>query len=244
MRILLLNGNTTAFVTDTAVAEARRVASPGTEIVPATARRGPRIIGTRFENALAQREMIALAAAHANEIDALLIAVSYDTALPALREVLPVPVIGMTEAALVTAHMTGGRIGLVTLGVRVQPVYRELIAGYGLAGRTVGWRTVESAKAYSPGDTGELDAMVTQACLDLVALDMAEVIVLLGAVMAGAPRRIQDQIPVPLIEGIASGIAQAELLVRLALPKPRVGSYALPGRRQLDGLEPEISSLL
>ena len=33
MRILVLNANTTDFVTETAAAEARRVASPGTEIV-------------------------------------------------------------------------------------------------------------------------------------------------------------------------------------------------------------------
>jgi len=32
--LLVLNANTTEFVTDTAAAEARRVASPGTEIVP------------------------------------------------------------------------------------------------------------------------------------------------------------------------------------------------------------------
>ena len=37
MRILVLNANTTDFVTQTAADEARRVASPGTEISAATA---------------------------------------------------------------------------------------------------------------------------------------------------------------------------------------------------------------
>ena len=36
MRILVLNANTTPFVTETAAAEARKVAAPGTEIVEAT----------------------------------------------------------------------------------------------------------------------------------------------------------------------------------------------------------------
>ena len=244
MRLLLINGNTTAFVTDAAAAEARLAASPGTEIVAVTGRTGARIIGTRFENALAQPEMIALAAAHREGIDAMLIAVSYDTALPALRELLAVPVVGMTEAALVTAHMAGGRIGLVSLGRRVQPVYRELVAAYGLDRRIAGWRTIESTKAFAPGDTAELEALLVGACNELVEEDLAEVIVLLGAVMAGVPRRLQDRVPVPLLEGIRAGVGQAELLARLGLAKPRAGSYALPGPRELSGVAPEILALL
>jgi len=46
---------------------------------------------------------------------------------------LNVPVVGMTEAALLTACMLGGPIGLIGFGTRVWPIYRELIDGYGLA---------------------------------------------------------------------------------------------------------------
>jgi allantoin racemase len=244
MRILLINGNTTPFVTETAAAEARRVAAPGTEIVAVTGTTGARIITTRFENAIAQREMVALAARHVDGMDAVLIAVSYDTALPALRELLPIPVVGMTEAALATAHLIGGRIGLVTMTRRAQPVYRELVEGYGLAGRVCGWRTIDDTRAYAPGDTSAVDALLVEACNDLVERELAEVIVLLGAVMAGAPLRLQDGVPVPLLDGIACGVAQAEVLVRLNRPKPQVGSYALPGFRHLDGVEPEITELL
>ena len=53
MRILVLNANTTDFVTQTAAAEARRVASPGTEIVTATADFGAAIVATRSEHAIA-----------------------------------------------------------------------------------------------------------------------------------------------------------------------------------------------
>lgn len=244
MRLLLINGNTTPFVTDAAAAEARLAASPGTEIVAVTGRSGAGIIGTRFENALAQREMIALAATHGLGMDAVLIAVSYDTALPALRELLAVPVVGMTEAALLTAHMAGGRIGLVSLGRRVQPVYRELVTAYGLDRRIAGWRTIESTKAFAPGDTAELDALLAGACNELVEEELAEVIVLLGAVMAGVPRRLRARVPVPILEGIATGVGQAELLARLGLAKPRTGSYALPGPRELTGVEPEILALV
>src|SRR5947209_4478256 len=70
MRILVLNANTTPFVTETAANEAKRVASPGTEIVPATADFGAAIVGTRSEHAIAEHAAVVLAARHAPGCDA------------------------------------------------------------------------------------------------------------------------------------------------------------------------------
>ena len=158
MRILVLNANTTDFVTQTAATEARRVASPGTEIVTATADFGAAIVATRSEHAIAEHAAVVLAARHAPDCDAVVIAVSYDTGLKALREMLNVPVVGMTEAALLSACMLGGPIGLISFGKRVWPIYRELIDGYGLGGRIAGKRVLENTSAYKPGDYSALDA--------------------------------------------------------------------------------------
>ena len=117
MRFLLINGNTSAFVTERAVEEAQRAVSSGTEIVGVTGETGARIIATRVENALAERELITLAAKHGKGVDGVLIAVSFDTALPALRELMPVPLIdGIAAAthqleALISMNLTKARIG-------------------------------------------------------------------------------------------------------------------------------------
>src|SRR5258708_34302624 len=113
MRILVLNANTTDFVTETAAAEARRVAAPSTEIIAVTADFGAAIGATRAEHAVAEHAAVVLAARHAPGCDAGGIAGSYDTGLKALREVLPIPVVGMTEAPLPTASMLGGAVGVV-----------------------------------------------------------------------------------------------------------------------------------
>lgn len=244
MRLLLLNANTTAFVTDLAAAEARRVCAPGTEIVPVTAVSGPAIIGTRVENALAERSAVELAAQHATGCDGVLIAVSYDTGLGALREALHIPVVGMTEAAVHTACMLGGRIGLIGFGRRVEALYRERITLYGLDTRVAGWRSLESKAPFQPGDTSAFDAQVAEAARALVENDGAEVIVLLGAVMAGAPRRIEAAVPVPVLDGIRCGLLQLELLVRLNARKPTAGSYALPGARIVSGETEAVAALL
>lgn len=243
MRLLLINSNTSDVVTAKVLAGARLAAATGTEVAAVCGDFGARVIGTRSENAIAEHGTVALAAKHAAGFDAVVIAVSYDTGLRAARELLPVPVVGMTEASLLTACMLGGRFGVITFGRRVQPMYRELVDGYGLAARIAGWRNVESTAAYQPGNDARLDDLLVATACDLVDRDMAEVIVLTGAVMAGMAARLQPALPVPMVDGVTCGVRQAELLVRSRYPKPSTGSYAAPGEREIVNVPPEIRAM-
>ncbi len=90
MRILVMNANTTEFVTETAAAEERAVwRPPGTEIVHRHRgiRRSHRGDTQRARGCRARGEVV-IAARHAPGCDAVVIAVSYDTGLKALRELL------------------------------------------------------------------------------------------------------------------------------------------------------------
>jgi allantoin racemase len=240
VRILVVNSNTSTIVTDKVTAEARIAAGSGTEILAVTGSFGARVIGTRAEHAIAEHSTIALAAAHGGDCDAMVVAVSYDTGVRGARELLPIPVIGMTEAGLLTACMLGGRIGIVTFGRRVLPLYQELVASYGLASRVAGYRVLESTAAYGRGAHPELDVEIVAAASHLVDHDGAEAIVLTGAVMAGVPRRLQPLVRVPVVDCIAAGVRQAELLVRMALPKATTGSYAAPTGRELVNVDDAI----
>jgi allantoin racemase len=155
-----------------------------------------------------------------------------------------VPVVGMTEAALLTACMLGGPIGLISFGKRVWPIYRELIEGYGLKGRIAGSRVSENTAAYKPGDYSALDAELVALARDLIEKDGAESIVVLGAVMAGAARRIEGQIPVPVVDGMRCAIPQVEALVRIGARKPATGSYAPTGARKVSALDPALTAML
>src|SRR4051812_25200197 len=240
MRILVVNANTSPVVTGKVIAGAKASAAPGTEIIAVTGTFGPRIIASRSENAIAEHSTIALVSRHAHDCDAVVIAVSYDTGARGARELLPIPVVGMTEAGLLTACMLGGRIGVIVFGRRVLPMYQEVVAGYGLASRIAGWRAIESTAAYARGAHPELDAEIVTVARDLIERDGAESIVLTGAVMAGVPRRLQPSIPVPVVDCIAAGIHQCELLVRMQLPKPQTGSYAMPAGRELVNVDAAI----
>ncbi|MEO8684827.1 MAG: aspartate/glutamate racemase family protein, partial [Devosia sp.] len=111
MRLLLLNANTTCAVTDFCVDAARRFARPDTIISGSTGQFGAANITSRAQNVVAGHALIDLVQQHASNHDCILIAVSYDTALLAAREISQIPVIG--EAALRSASLVGRRIGLV-----------------------------------------------------------------------------------------------------------------------------------
>jgi allantoin racemase len=242
MRLLVANPNTTPQVTELCAAAARAVAAPGTEIVPLTGGFGARIINSRAENAIAGHAMLALLAENIADADAVLLAVSYDTALLAARELLPVPVVGMTEASMHAACLLGTRFGLVTFGTPA--VYRELVAQQGLTTRLAGIRAIVASPVDAYSNPQTVDDLVAAAACSLVEEAEAEVVVLCGAAMAGMPGRIAARVGVPVIDGIASGVGMCEMLVRLRTAKARSGSLAHPGERPTIGLAAPLAKLL
>jgi len=243
MQILVVNANTSPSVTDIVAAEARRAAAADTEIRAVTGTFGARVITTRTENAIAQHAMVDLMARHHAGCDAAVIAVSFDTGLGAAREMLPVPVVGMTEAALLTACLVGGRFGLVTFGRGSVPLYREVVEGHGLAGRLAAIEPIEAAALDAYGDPEGVQAALGAAALRLVDGHGAEAVILAGAAMAGMARHVQPDVPVPVLDGVDCAVRLAELLARLGLPKPRTGSFAAPPAKELVGVDPAIGAL-
>ncbi len=239
MRLLVCNANTTVAITKLCADAARAAASPGTEIMEATPRFGPAVIATRAENAIAAHGVLDTLADHAGRVDAVVLAVSYDTALEAARAAMPCPVVGMTEAAAMTACLLGGRFGLVTFSAPA--LYRELLAAYGLAGRLSGIAMIGATATDALDDPDAVDAKVADAAARLAA-EGADAVLLAGAAMAGMDRRITTT--VPLICGLAAGTRMAEMLVRAGYRKPQAGSYAAPSGRASTGLSGPLAALL
>ncbi|MCS6920954.1 MAG: aspartate/glutamate racemase family protein [Elioraea sp.] len=239
MRLLLVNANTTAAITEACTAAARRAAAPGTEIVPATARFGPAVIANRAENAIAAHAVLDLLAECAEGCDAVLLAVSFDTGLAAARELLRVPLLGMTEAACLFACALGGRFGLISFSSAA--MYRELIEGYGLGSRLAGIALIEAAPAAVSAEPERVAAKVIDAARTL-AESGAESAILAGAAFSALWPRLAEGAPVPLIDGIAAGVKLAEALAALGLAPP--SRAAPPAPRPSLGLSPALAALL
>ena len=239
MQLLLANANTTEAITALCATAARAAASPSTTIIPATPRFGPAVIATRVENAIASHALLELLAEHLGTVDGVLLAVSHDTALDAARQLMPCPVLGMTEAACLVAMTQGGRFGLVTFGG--VEMYRELLARHGFSARLAGLAGVDATPQESLADPAGVAAKVQLAIAGLVAQG-ADSVVLGGAAMAGMGARLVAD--VPLLDGIACGVRLLEGIVGLGLKRPGVGSYAAPAGRTVDGVSAALAGRL
>jgi allantoin racemase len=94
-------------------------------------------------------------------------------------------------------------------------IAEELVAGYGLSSRLAGIAPLGTeAAAILAQPAVAVDAIVDAGRL-LVARDRVDVVVLIGAVMAGLPEAVQPRIPVPVVEGVSAAVVLVESLVRL-----------------------------
>lgn len=240
MKILLINPNMSAFVTERMVSAAQASLGGGCSVTGVTARKGPAIVGSRVENALAAANALELGAEHAKGMDAVLLGISTDAGLLPLRELLDIPVVGMLEAALLTACQLGGRIGLLTLGPRMLPVYQEQAAAYGLSGRMHGWLALELPGAFGQNPSAADHDEIASHGAGLVREQALDVLVLSGAVLAGSRPTIQTRVPVPVIDGVEAAAWQAVALAGLKPPAHQAGSYARAQGRTLHGLAPDL----
>ena len=244
MKILVVNPNISPSVTELIRAEAVRSASSGTEITTLTAQFGVAYIETRFEAMIGAYATAEQVAANLPGHDAVVVAAFGDPGLTALREVLTVPVTGMTEAALSTACQLGGKFSIVSISPRMRGWYLDTVHAYHLSTRLASFRALnEPPKNVATVQMDQSDRLIALA-EQCVREDGADVIVLAGAPLAGLARSIKHLLPVPIVDGVSSAIQQAELLVRLSPAKAQEGSYALPPEKANQGLSTHLQALI
>jgi allantoin racemase len=243
-RLLFINPNISDSVSELIRAEAQRSAAPGTEIEVLTAPFGVAYIETRFEALIGAYAAAQLAAEHHERFDAVVVAAFGDPGLPGLREALPCPVTGLTEAALASACLLGNRFSIVAISQRIRAWYRETVQSYGLEGRLASIRGLDEPLAdigNVQGNQGERLVALAERC---VAEDGADVIVLAGAPLAGLARSLRGRLPVPAVDGVSSAERHAETLVALQAGRATRGSFAPPPQKPNKGLPPAIARLL
>jgi len=228
MRILVVNVNTTASMTESIGAQARAAAEPGTEIVALTPFIGAESCEGNYESYLAAVAVMDRVLAYDEPYDAVIQAGFGEHGREGLQELLEVPVVDITEAAVHLAYLLGHRYSVVTTLDRTVPLIQDrlLVAGldsHCVSVRSSGMSVLELER--SPEEA--LNAIVAQA-RQAIEDDHAEVIVLGCGGMAGLDLAIRSATGVPVVDGVSAAVKLAESLVRLGLTTSKVRTYAPP----------------
>lgn len=235
MRILIVNVNTTPSMTDGIVAQARKFASPGTEIIGLTPRFGAESVEGNFESYLCAVGVMDAVMRYDQPYDAVIQAGYGEHGREGLQELLEVPVVDITEAAASTAMFLGHKYSVVTTLDRAVPLIEDRLKLAGLDARCASVRA--SGMAVLELETQPERAVETIVARSEAAVrdDHAEVICLGCGGMAELEAKVRERTGVPVVDGVAAAVTIAESLVRLGLGTSKVRTYAPPRPKRVTG---------
>ncbi|MGP3698069.1 aspartate/glutamate racemase family protein [Rhodobacter sp. NSM] len=221
MKLLYINPNSTASMTEAVVRIAREAAS-GLEIIGWTNEDGPPAIQGPEDGAAAVAGIRKLLpAARDAGVDAIVLACFDDTGLAEIRAAAHCPVIGIGQAAFHLAALLGHRFSVVTTLPVSVPVIEENLSAYGLAGqcarvRASGLAVLEVEAAEAPA-LARLAEEIAQA----EAEDGIAAAILGCAGMAPLARALSAGTRLRLIDGVAAAAHLAPALVRASRSSER-----------------------
>ncbi|MBP2236921.1 allantoin racemase [Sinorhizobium kostiense] len=235
MRILVINPNTTASMTEKIGKAAQSAASPATEIVAVNPPDGPPSIEGYYDEVFSIPGMIA-EIAKAPAVDAFVIACFDDTGLDAARCATEAPVIGIGEAAFHLATLIAGKFSVVTTLARSVPAIEHNLTRYGLASRCARVRAsdVPVLDLELPGS--QANRRISAEIARAIAEDKAEAVVLGCAGMADLAHALSIEHGIPVLDGVACAVRLAETVSALGLKTSKVGGYAVPLPKRYAGI--------
>ncbi|MGB7297568.1 MAG: aspartate/glutamate racemase family protein [Candidatus Aminicenantales bacterium] len=220
MKILIINPNSDPEMTAAIGRAARNFAAGDFEVDCLATPGAPHFIETYEDELKAGPGMVRLLRDHHDRHDAFIVACHCDPNLDALKEISRKPVVGSGEASMKIASMLGRSFSVLSATRHSIPHKAELVRKYHLEGMLASIRTPGAES-----DTAADEERYLQAARQAVEEDGAEVIVLGCAGMTGSDKAIQEQLGVPVLDGVVCALIIAFGLVKYGVSTSRAGKY-------------------
>jgi Asp/Glu/hydantoin racemase len=205
-RVVLVNPNTTEALTTLMVEIALEHASAGVQIEGMTAPFGPPLITSDAELEEAAGAVLALAPRLAQDADAVIISAFGDPGAGELASMLPLPIVGIAEAAMRAAADGGRRFAVVTHTGRLVHRMARRAEEIGLGTRCVGVLATEGDPATLMATPAALEDALHVLALRAVREHGAEAIIVGGGPLGRVAKALRDRIDVPVIEAIPEAV--------------------------------------
>jgi allantoin racemase len=243
MRIKVINPNTTLDMTAGIGEAARSVARPGTEIIDVSPDFGPASIESYYDECVAACGVLdEVRKGEAEDIDAYVIACYGDPGLQAAREMTTKPVIGIAEASFYMAAMLAARFSIVSVVPRIRTMLEELVRSYGMQEKVVAIRTTPLYVLDIEKDpVGSFDKLRDEVRRS-VKEDDAEAVCLGCAGFAKFAQELEDELGVPVLDGVVCATKQAEVLVELGKKTSKLKTYRPPEQKRFIGMFSHFST--
>jgi allantoin racemase len=220
MKILIINPNSSPEMTGKIKETALNFAAGAFEVECLPTPGAPDYIETYEDQLKAAPGMIQLIRENDGTYDAFIIACHCDPNLDAMKEITTKLVVGIGEASMKIASMLGHNFSVVTDTIHSIPNKEALARKYHLQD------TLASTRAPERGSEGlSFEEKIFQAAEAAATEDDAEVLVLGCAGMTGLDKRLQEQLGVPVLDGVVCALILASGLVKYGVSTSKARRY-------------------
>ena len=237
MKILLVNPNTTASMTEKAGEAARLVAASGTEIIAVNPEYGPVSIEGYYDEVFSIPGLLEeVRKGEDSGCQGTVIACFDDTGLDAARCLASGPVVGLCEASMHIASLLANGFSIVTTLKRSIPALEKLAVKYGMSQQCHRVRAAEVPVLELENPNSEATKLIRFEIQKALDEDRSEAIVLGCAGMADLATELSKEFGVPVIDGVTAAVKLVESLVSLGLQTSKRNGYAYPRTKSYLGL--------
>ena len=202
MKLLLVNPNTTASMTEKAGEAARLVAASGTEIIAVNPEYGPVSIEGYYDEVFSIPGLLEeVRKGEDSGCQGTVIACFDDTGLDAARCLASGPVVGICEAAMHTASLLANGFSIVTTLKRSIPALEELAVKYGMSQQCHRVRAAEVPVLELENPDSEATKLIRVEIQKALDEDRSEAIVLGCAGMVDLAAELSKEFGVPVSMG-------------------------------------------
>ncbi len=241
MKILLYNPNTSESITNTLYDTAKLVVSEGTTLVPMTAKKGFPYISTKVEAQITGTLVLEKIAKIHSQYDAIIIAAFGDPGLIPAKTLFNLPIIGLGEAAMLSACLFGKKFSIISFTNAMASWYEESVEVLGLQSRYAGFRAIDNVNlTIDKIQTLQKKSLIESAKL-AINIDGGEVVIFAGAPLSGFKKIVQKEISVPVIDCAEAAVKQAESAV--VMYQNTINKHKLPPKSSI-GVDKKLSQLI
>lgn len=242
MKIKVINPNTTASMTQKIGQVAKAVAAPTTEIVACSPTMGPVSIEGHYDEAVSVLGVIdEVRKGEQEDFDGYVIACFGDPGLLAAREIARGPVIGVAEAAMHAASFLCTGFSIVTTLSRTRSIAEHLVMQYGMTHKCRKVRATDLAVLDLEDPLSKARKTIIDECRCALTEDQSDAIVLGCTGMADLASELQEELGVPVIDGVGAAVKFVEALVSLKLRTSKAGDLAFPLSKPYVGIMESFS---
>ena len=241
MKILLYNPNTSTSITEKLYETARLVISKETTLIPKTAEKGFPYISTKVEAQITGTLVLEKIAELHSQYDAIIIAAFGDPGLIPAKTLFNLPIIGLGEAAMLSACLFGKKFSIISFTNAMAAWYEESVELLGLQSRYAGFRAIDGVNLTIDKIQTLQKKSLIESAKNAINIDGGDVVIFAGAPLSGFKIIVQKDISVPVIDCAEAAVKQAELAV--VMNKNSINKHKLPPKSSI-GVDKKLSQLI